>query len=67
MLWAVFVPQGDRMTQDTSRHCPEKCLDRYAGEFVYCHNDRLRDTIGEMAGMLEGMIGNRLCSRDLIV
>ena len=43
-----------------------KHLDRYVQEFAGRHNDRDRDTIGQMSGIVTGMTGKRLRYEDLI-
>ena len=43
-----------------------KHLQRYVQEFAGRHNVRESDTIDQMAAVVAGMIGKRLCYRDLI-
>ena len=43
-----------------------KHLDRYVQEFAGRHNNRDRDTIGQMSGIVTGMTGKRLRYDDLI-
>ena len=50
----------------TYHHMSAKHLDRYVGEFAGRHNDRERDTIDQMAGIAQGMVGKRLRYEDLI-
>ena len=50
----------------TYHHMSEKHLDRYVTEFSGRHNDRERDTIDQMAGIAQGMVGKRLRYEDLI-
>ena len=50
----------------TYHHMSAKHLDRYVGEFAGRHNDRERDTIDQMAGIAQVMVGKRLRYDDLI-
>ena len=50
----------------TYHHMSAKHLDRYVTEFSGRHNDRERDTIDQMAGIAQGMVGKRLMYRDLV-
>ena len=50
----------------TYHHMSAEHLDRYVGEFAGRHNDRERDTIDQMAGIVRGMVGKRLRYEDLI-
>ena len=43
-----------------------KHLDRYVNEFSGRHNVRESDTVDQMAGVIAGMAGKRLCYSDLI-
>ena len=43
-----------------------KHLQRYVSEFAGRHNIRESDTIDQMGAVVAGMIGKRLCYRDLI-
>ena len=43
-----------------------KHMDRYVQEFAGRHNARDADTIDQMAGIVEGMEGKRLCYSELI-
>ncbi len=43
-----------------------KHLDRYVRQFAGRHNIREHDTIDQMASVVAGMVGKRLCYRDLI-
>ena len=52
--------------QGTYHHMSPKHLDRYVTEFAGRHNDRERDTIAQMTGIAQGMVGKRLKYRDLI-
>lgn len=47
-------------------HFSPKHLHRYINEFSGRHNDRPNDTIAQMKGMAQGMVGKRLRYRDLI-
>lgn len=44
-----------------------KHLDRYVTEFVDRHNERPKDTIDQMSGVVTGMVGKRLRYSDLIL
>ena len=50
----------------TYHHMSEKHLNRYVGEFAGRHNDRKRDTIDQMAAIVQGMNGKRLQYRELV-
>ena len=50
----------------TYHHMSAKHLDRYVTEFSGRHNDRERDTVDQMAGIAQGMVGKRLRYEDLI-
>ena len=43
-----------------------KHLHRYIAEFAAKHNIREADTLDQMAAVVAGMVGKRLCYRDLI-
>ena len=49
----------------TYHHMSEKHLGRYVTEFSGRHNDRKRDTLDQMQLIVEGMVGKRLCYKDL--
>ncbi len=61
-FWATLK----RGYQGTFHHFSEKHLDRYVTEFAGRHNVRLRDTVDQMSGMVEGMVGKRLRYADLV-
>ena len=50
----------------TYHHMSAKHLDRYVTEFSGRHNDREADTVDQMAGIVQGMVGKRLRYNDLI-
>lgn len=41
-------------------------LDRYVAEFSGRHNQREEDTIDQMTGVVQGLVGKRLRYRDLV-
>ena len=50
----------------TYHHMSAKHPDRYVTEFSGRHNDRERDTIDQMTGIAQGMVGKRLTYRELV-
>ena len=50
----------------TYRKMSPKLLQRYVNEFCGCHNVRYADTIDQMEGVVECMIGKRLRYKELI-
>ena len=61
-FWSLFK----RGYHGTYHHMSPKHLDRYMSEFAGRHNSRERDTIDQMAGIAQGMVGKRLRYKDLI-
>ena len=61
-FWALLK----RGYHGTYHHMSEKHLGRYVIEFSGRHNDRKRDTIDQMARIMQGMVGKRLTYRELV-
>ena len=57
MLKRAFVGTYHKMSP--------KQLQRYVNEFSGCQNVRYADTIDQMEGVVEGMVGKRLRYKDL--
>ena len=50
----------------TYHYMSAKHLQRYANEFAGRHNIRETDTIDQMKAVVAGLVGKRLCYRDLV-
>ena len=61
-FWAMLK----RGYHGTFPHFSAKHMQRYVNEFAGRHNARPRDTLDQMAGMAEGMVGKRLMYRELV-
>ena len=61
-FWALLK----RGYHGTYHHMSKKHLGRYVGEFSGRHNDRRRNTIDQMARIVQGAVGKRLKYRDLV-
>ena len=61
-FWATLKRRHDGVYHKMS----PKHLDRYVTEFSGRHNERPKDTIDQMTGLVGGMVGKRLRYADLI-
>ena len=61
-FWAMLKRGYHR----TFHHFSAKYMQRYVNEFAEWHNVRPRDTLDQMAGMAEGVVGKRLMYRELV-
>ena len=60
-FWAML----NRGITGTYHHISHKHVGRYASEFAGRHNERPKDTVEQIRGLIQGMEGKRLRYSDL--